>query len=123
MRECLKCLENSWSFENLPDDFIRATCNMCGAPVEWENKKKIMQVGDPCRHCKTPLVWKSSRLSAKRERKAYHYCKWLKCTKCKAIYLLEEYKKFKSDPCDCIKTERFETPSVPVSARTFLIEV
>jgi hypothetical protein len=39
MRPCKKCLENRWSFEKLDTAYIRATCQGCGAEVEWTNDK------------------------------------------------------------------------------------
>lgn len=87
MRPCSRCLENSWKFEKLPDGWARATCQMCAATVEFEAKKKLAE-GDPCRHCKEPLVWKARKpLGQKAMRAPFHYCKWLKCPKCRATYL------------------------------------
>lgn len=65
------------------------------------NQKKKMNPGDPCRHCNTPIVWKTSRLSPKRLKKAFHFCKWLQCPKCRAVYLLMEYQILKGVACGC----------------------
>ena len=39
MRPCDKCLDNRWTYE-LPDQFtVRATCQNCGAEVEFLTKR------------------------------------------------------------------------------------
>ncbi|GEM_PF-1166955 len=51
--------------------------------------KKKLQEGDACpRNCDGILflVDGSKRITRKRLRKAYHYAKWLKCKKCRAVF-------------------------------------
>lgn len=102
MVSCYKCLENTLSFEEFPDDFVRATCNFCGNTNEWQKKKKILVAGDLCRHCGTSVIEQVSRgLSPKKLKRAYHYCKWLRCPKCRAFYMLDQWKRFPGQDCDC----------------------
>lgn len=44
MYPCKKCFENNWSYEDLPDGYIRATCQMCGYEVEWLRKKERIPI-------------------------------------------------------------------------------
>lgn len=55
--------------------------------------KKKREEGDFCpKNCGGTLYWKSSKLTEKRLKKAYHYEKLLKCDKCGAIFLDDKYK-------------------------------
>jgi len=61
--------------------------------------------GSSCPRCISGiLVLKSSKLTAKRQRNPYHFCKTLSCNKCKYIKLLNKYRKLKGEKCDCVKT-------------------
>jgi len=44
MNPCSKCFENIWKFEMLPDNWIRAYCQMCPHEIEWEKKNKTRKV-------------------------------------------------------------------------------
>ena len=105
MKPCIDCFSNSWDFERLPDNWFRATCKVCCHEVEWEvaTRKPTTSTGDICRKCHIPTAWCSRKLTNKRKNNAYHFCKWLKCPKCKAVYFLEEFKKYPGQPCDCDK--------------------
>lgn len=51
-------------------------------------KRKITEVGQPCRHCETPVVRKQGRKRCKPGR-SYFYEWFLRCPKCKALYMVE----------------------------------
>src|SRR3990167_8690844 len=105
MRDCERCLENTWDYFNLPDGWIRANCNMCSYEVIFKSSK-ISETGDPCRKCKTPVVlFDGGKLSWKRQRREFHFCKWLKCPKCLTTYYLNKYKVRKGQACDCERTQ------------------
>lgn len=53
-------------------------------------KYRITEIGQPCRHCQTPVV---KRIPTKQRKKAkYHYHYYLYCLNCKAMYMLESQK-------------------------------
>ncbi|MCK9198511.1 MAG: topoisomerase DNA-binding C4 zinc finger domain-containing protein [Bacteroidales bacterium] len=55
--------------------------------------KKKHQEGDACpKNCGGNLYWVSSKLTEKRLKKAYHFEKSLRCKKCGAIFLDDDYK-------------------------------
>lgn len=93
MRPCDKCLENNWTFKK-EEDWIFATC-ICGHEVEWQVKpKRELQVGDPCRKCKAPLVLKELKMKPKKLEKLYYFTHVLKCLKCKVMFFQERYKEW-----------------------------
>jgi ribonuclease HI len=55
--------------------------------------KKKHQLGDVCpKNCGGTLCWANRKITEKRLKNAYHYEKWLKCNKCKAVFFDEKYK-------------------------------
>lgn len=62
--------------------------------------KKKAEAGDLCRHCQLPLYWSSNRLTGKRLKKAFHYCKYLRCKK-RHFYFFDEFKTLPGQQCDC----------------------
>jgi len=100
MRNCNNCLENDWSFERI-EDIVRANCNQCSNEVEFAAKKKMESTDDPCRKCEGELYWKTAKLTNKRKRRNYHYCKWLKCKGCGTPYMDDQFKTLKGDDCQC----------------------
>ena len=53
-------------------------------------KVRITQVGQPCRHCATPVVERIRREPPRHGKECYWYCRILRCPSCRAIYLLDE---------------------------------
>jgi hypothetical protein len=101
MYKCKKCLENSWSFVPLPDNFVKATCNLCGYEKLLE-KRQVKQAGDDCGNCDGALFLGKARfLTTKRLKKRFHYCHSLHCNKCSTVYLLDEWKRKPGEKCDC----------------------
>lgn len=62
-----------------------------------KEKTKITEIGQPCRHCGTPVIKKQTKDRPRSKRKNYYYEFILFCTKCKAVYLVEEWKKHWGD--------------------------
>ena len=93
MSPCKQCLNNTWDFKKI-ENWIRATCKICGYEVEFSIKEKprVEKEGDKCRHCGTPVILKASKFKENKLRKPYYYTHTLRCPKCKAIYLRDEYK-------------------------------
>jgi hypothetical protein len=56
-------------------------------------KKKITEVGQPCRHCGTPVIRHKPRTKPQGRRK-YYFEFIMLCPKCNAVYHIEEAKKF-----------------------------
>jgi predicted metal-binding protein len=113
MRACDKCLNNSWEFNKLPDNWIEATCNLCGNSVQFEarSKKKIESDTDRCGKCNGRLVWTKQRfLTVKRLEGAFHFCKSLRCTKCRQLWMVERFRTLQGNPCDCPR--RTEPPRI-----------
>lgn len=111
MNYCSKCLERNWKFEK-KENMILATC-ICGNEVMFEakekKKRKSLEEKDPCRGCGSKLEWRSRKLTLKRLHGAWHYCKWLQCVQCRAIYFREEDKVLMGQPCGC---ERVSAPKL-----------
>lgn len=62
-------------------------------PVFRLKNKQKYQVGNKCpKGCGGKLLWASGKMTKKRSKKAYHFEKWLKCDKCKAVFFDEKYK-------------------------------
>lgn len=57
-------------------------------------KRKITQEGDLCRHCNTPVVKKASKNRKLKTNQAYYFEYYMYCPSCKAMYMLEEAKKY-----------------------------
>jgi len=55
-------------------------------------KVKIRKVGDPCRHCQTPVVHREHDTPPKSRKGGYYYSWWLGCPKCSAAYFSESAK-------------------------------
>lgn len=112
MNYCSRCLERNWSFQK-KENWIIATCNNCQNEVVFaakaDSRPQKMDEGTPCRKCGTALKWNSSKLKAKRLRNAWHYCKWLKCEKCRTVYYSDDFKVLRGDSCDC-ERPRLEIP-------------
>src|SRR5690606_9026554 len=79
-------------------------------------KKPMLYADDQCRKCKGELHWKSSKLTSKRLKRAYHFCKWLRCKSCKTFYMVEKYKVMQGDNCNCERTRK-QAQAKPVIKR------
>jgi hypothetical protein len=102
MYACNKCLSNQWKYE-LIENWVRATCQVCGSEVEWENKKKLGKrkwfVGSKCKCGKGVLVLKELRFKGKKLKKTYYYSHALFCSACHRFYYEEQYKVYNQDVC------------------------
>lgn len=85
MRPCDKCLENNWKFEQLEDNFVRATCQMCSHEVEWQAKieKETRTVCD----CGALLIEKPTKSKPSQLNKPYYFTAYLFCTACRKMYI------------------------------------
>jgi len=63
--------------------------------------KSQKKTDEECRKCGGQLLERSKKLNNKRLKNAYHYCKYLQCSKCRALFMLEEYKTMPGQPCGC----------------------
>ena len=96
MRECDQCLENSWTFQPLDGDWMRAYCRFCGYEVEWEAKKKPQQVVNedtPCRHCGGQLQKIYRKEGKKIQPSGIYFLWWFRCRKCEKMWMVEEAKR------------------------------
>lgn len=59
-----------------------------------DRKRKITEVGQACRHCETPVIEKTHKHPPREEDSTggYYFKRWLKCPRCKALYMLESEK-------------------------------
>jgi len=57
-------------------------------------KKKIAEIGQPCRHCETPVERREHKTPPKYKAGSYWFEWWLKCPKCRAIYYQEKAKRW-----------------------------
>ena len=58
---------------------------------------KITQAGQPCRHCGAPVV-KRTHQKPPKPTKAYYFAWWFACPQCKALYMVEDAKRFFAAP-------------------------
>ena len=84
-----------------------------------DDKTPITQVGQPCRHCLTPVILKVRSASKKWKSGSFYYASWLKCPnrKCRAIYFLESEKRWdgakpESDAFDLLSAAAFTAASI-----------
>ena len=73
-------------------------------------KVKITEVGQPCRHCETPVERREHKTPPKSRKGGYYYAWWLGCPGCSAIYMVESAKVML-------------TPRPPIVASAFLNRV
>jgi 5-methylcytosine-specific restriction endonuclease McrA len=83
------------------------------------DKTPITQVGQPCRHCQTPVILKVRGPSKKWKPGSFYYASWLKCPnrKCRAIYFLESEKRWdgakpEGDAFDSFSAAAFTAPPI-----------
>ena len=50
------------------------------------NKKRITQIGQPCRKCGTPVINKVSKRTSPKPGRNYYYADYLYCPNCKTMY-------------------------------------
>jgi len=60
-------------------------------------KNKITNEGDNCRKCNTPVIKKLPKNKALKPNQSYFYEFYLMCPNCKAMYMVEEAKRFGND--------------------------
>lgn len=83
-----------------------APAQTSGAPnaVQKPARTKILEEGEPCRHCSTPVVRRTHTKPPKHKAGGYYFSYWFQCPKCKALYMVESAKKFFDNEID----ERFQ---------------
>lgn len=59
-------------------------------------KSKILNEGDSCRKCNTPVIKKQSKKKALKQNQEYYFDYYLLCPSCKTMYMVEEAKRFGS---------------------------
>lgn len=57
-------------------------------------KRKITKEGDICRNCNTPVIKKTCKKRKIKENQTYYFEYYMYCPKCKAMYMVEEAKKY-----------------------------
>jgi len=57
-------------------------------------KVKITKEGDLCRHCNTPVIKKTSTNKKLKPNQTYYFEYYMFCPSCKAMYMVEEAKKY-----------------------------
>ena len=61
-------------------------------------KTKIIDEGQPCRHCGSPVIKRTHNPKAKRKtKKVYYFEYFFWCAKCNAVYFVEGAKRFWSE--------------------------
>lgn len=92
MRHCSNCLENNWRFEKADENWIRATCKMCGFEVEWEKKKQTLKEGEKCVKCSGTIHYHESKFKESKLLKPFYYTGYYRCEKCRAFFHSDEFK-------------------------------
>jgi phage terminase large subunit GpA-like protein len=62
---------------------------------------KFEALEEKCRKCNGILILRHNKLTKKRLLLAYHFCKWKQCVSCKSLFMLEDFKKYPHEECDC----------------------
>jgi hypothetical protein len=62
-----------------------------------QGKVKITEAGQPCRHCKTPVVRRSHTRTPTAKGRAYYFEYWFQCPSCRTLYMVEAAKRFYHD--------------------------
>ena len=70
---------------------------MLDSSLPHKSKTPIAEVGQPCRHCSTPVVERLRKEPHKHGKGLYWYCRILRCPKCHAIYLQDPDRRPYSD--------------------------
>lgn len=55
-------------------------------------KVKIIEVGQLCRHCQSPVERREHKVAPKHRKGGYYYSWWLACPGCSALYMVESAK-------------------------------
>ena len=59
-----------------------------------QHTKKIVEEGQPCRTCSTPVVKQRPKRKRLKTGQAYYYAYYFKCPSCHAMYMVEAAKRF-----------------------------
>ncbi len=59
----------------------------------YKKKEKIVEVGQPCRKCNTPVIKQVPKKKTIKENQSYYFSWYLYCPQCKAMYMVEEAKR------------------------------
>lgn len=70
-------------------------------------RTRISNVGDNCRHCLTPVVRAEHEKPPKYKPGGYYFEWWLKCRKCKALYMQESAKRYFDPPAPEVSVMHF----------------
>lgn len=62
--------------------------------VKARPKKKMTEIGQPCRHCETPVKRSEHKTPPKYKAGSYWFEWWLTCPKCRAMYMQENAKRW-----------------------------
>jgi len=87
-------------------------------PKEGVTKRLDLKEGKDCPKCTGHLFYERKKLSAKRKKKNYHYCQWLKCRDCRAVFMEEKFKTLKGVSCSCNPSSLVE-----ITSKGFLREI
>jgi len=71
----------------------------CASPAAMPHAKvKIVEEGQPCRKCSTSVIKKTPRKKTPKSGQSYYYEYFFLCPNCKAMYMVEEAKRYYSGP-------------------------
>lgn len=72
----------------------KSLCVDEGYEPEKKAPQKILNEGDLCKKCLTPVVKKTTSNNSIKKNRSYHYKYYLICPNCKTMYMVEEAKIF-----------------------------
>ena len=84
---------------NLPDDpgYDGEARSITPGPgsgqPQYKKKTKMVEVGQPCRNCNTPVIKQVPKKKTVKDNQSYYFSWYLYCPQCKAMYMVEEAKK------------------------------
>lgn len=126
MGTCIKCFSDSWMTVHQVYGMTTHECTVCGNTLERETPvvKAKLTDSDNCRKCNTPtLKWNSGKLNSKRAKKAFHFCKWLKCTTCRTVYFDDDFKTYPGTTCECVRTISSTPAKNTLPLKNYLMDV
>ena len=68
------------------------------------SRVKMLEIGQPCRKCGTPVVKRAPK--KKKASSAYHYHYYLWCPSCHAMYMLESQKYLSSSVSSLLRAAK-----------------
>jgi phage terminase large subunit GpA-like protein len=107
-------------FKHESDEDLILICRQCHEQIHKKKKKSNLdkvtnklikmtqnramrfdKLDEKCRKCGGILIMRQAKLTEKRLKRAYHFCHFKQCLSCSAFFMLEEFKTYPNESCNC----------------------